>query len=179
MNILFVNEFSGFMLSLYRLKTRLKIRNRMSYDLLLEGLLSEKSSRLKYRKLISKGYKHVAVIAIILGLTACSVKNERYYLSHPQELQKALKVCPTRMSQELNCQQLEQIGNRMNRLAYQLQLNPQAFGNKILILQQVIANQRAELKKSLDKELQVSLAQNEHDLVGYLAVVKWLESPES
>lgn len=119
------------------------------------------------------------VILIALGLTSCNVKNEQYYLSKPKELQKALKACPNQAPQGLSCQQLEQIGDRMNRLAYQLQSNPQAFGNKILALQQTIASQQLELKKnSTNKELQASLAQNQHDLVDFLAVVKWLESPE-
>ncbi len=107
------------------------------------------------------------------------MKNEQYYLSKPKELQKALKACPNQAPQGLSCQQLEQIGDRMNRLAYQLQSNPQAFGNKILALQQTIAAQQLELKKNRTKELQASLAQNQHDLVDFLAVVKWLESPES
>ncbi|MCL9685822.1 lipoprotein [Legionella maioricensis] len=123
--------------------------------------------------------KYLVVILIALGLTSCNVKNEQYYLSKPKELQKALKACPNQAPQGLSCQQLEQIGDRMNRLAYQLQSNPQAFGNKILALQQTIASQQLELKKnSTNKELQASLAQNQHDLVDFLAVVKWLESPE-
>lgn len=124
--------------------------------------------------------KYLVVILIALGLTSCNVKNEQYYLSKPKELQKALKACPNQVPQGLSCQQLEQIGDRMNRLAYQLQSNPQAFGNKILALQQTIASQQLELKKnSTNKELQATLAQNQHDLVDLLAVVKWLESPES
>jgi hypothetical protein len=123
--------------------------------------------------------KYLVVILIALGLTSCNMKNEQYYLSKPKELQKALKACPNQAPQGLSCQQLEQIGDRMNRLAYQLQSNPQAFGNKILALQQTIAAQQLELKKNRTKELQASLAQNQHDLVDFLAVVKWLESPES
>ncbi|BCA95232.1 hypothetical protein TUM19329_15930 [Legionella antarctica] len=124
--------------------------------------------------------KYLVVILIALGLTSCNVKNEQYYLSNPKELQKALKACPNQTPQGLSCQQLEQIGGRMNRLAYQLQSNPQAFGNKILVLQQAISNQQLALKKnSSSKELQASLALNQRNLVDYMAVVKWLESPES
>src|SRR5580704_545717 len=59
----FANEFSAFMLLIYRLKTGLKTRNRMGYYSLLNRPLSDKSSRLKYRKLISKGYKTMLLIA--------------------------------------------------------------------------------------------------------------------
>jgi hypothetical protein len=56
----------------------------------------------------------------------------------------------------------------------------QAFGNKILSLQQTIAQQKSELEKNnSNQELKTSLDKNEHDLVEFLAVVKWLESPES
>ena len=120
------------------------------------------------------------VILIALGLTSCNEKNEQYYMSNPKELQKAIKGCPNEQPQGLNCKDLEQLGDRMNSLAYQLQSNPQGFGNKILALQQTIANQQSELKKDdANKELKTSLQQNQHDLVDFLAVVKWLESPES
>jgi len=64
-------------------------------------------------------------------------------------------------------------------LAYQLQYNPQGFGHKILALQQTIATQQSELTTNNSPELKTSLAQNKQDLAYYLAVVKWLESPES
>lgn len=123
--------------------------------------------------------KYLVVILIAFGLTSCNVKNEHYYLSNPKELQKAMKNCPNQHPQELSCEQIEQIAKRMNGLAYQLQSNPQDFGNKILILQQTVASQQLELKKSdSSQELKDSLKQNEHDLADLLAVVKWLESPE-
>ena len=123
--------------------------------------------------------KYLVIILIALGLTSCKTKNEHYYQSHPKELQQALKACPDQAPQGLTCQQLEQVGRRMNSLAYELQANPQAFGNKILSLQQAIATQHMELKKnSNNKELKISLAHNQRDLADYLAVVKWLESPE-
>ena len=62
-------------------------------------------------------------------------------------MQHAIKACPNQQPQGLTCQQIEEIGNRMNNLAYQLQLNPQGFGNKILTLQQTIAHQKQELQK--------------------------------
>lgn len=124
--------------------------------------------------------KYLVVVLIALGLTSCSAKNEQYYLSNPKELKQAIEACPQKKPEGLNCQQITQLGIRVNNLAYQLQANPQAFGNKILSLQQTIAKQQEQLKKDgSNQELKTSLAQNQHDLVEFLAVVKWLESPVS
>jgi|HubBroStandDraft_6_1064221.scaffolds.fasta_scaffold825073_2 hypothetical protein len=123
--------------------------------------------------------KYLVVILIAIGFTSCSEKNEHYYQLHPKELQNALKTCPNQGPQGVTCQQLDQLGKRMNSLAYELQSNPQAFGNKILTLQQTITNQGLELKKNNNQELKISLAQNQRDLADCMSVVKWLESPES
>lgn len=121
------------------------------------------------------------IILFSMGLTSCQLKkDEQFYLAHPKELQSALKSCPTDQPVNLSCSELEQIGSRMNSLAYQLQLSPQKFGNSILALQQKIAAQKIELKEAgTNADLQASIEQNQHDLKYYMAVVKWLESPES
>jgi hypothetical protein len=124
--------------------------------------------------------KYLVVILIALGLNSCNGKKEPYYMSHPKELQKAMQACPNQQPQGLSCQQIEQISNRLNSLAYQLQSNPQGFGNKILAMQQTIAKQEVELKtNTANYELKMSLQQNQHDLIDFLVVVKLLESPES
>lgn len=123
--------------------------------------------------------KYLLIILVALGLASCNTKDEHYYQSNLKELQHVLKACPEKAPKGVTCQQLEQIGRRMNSLGYELQANPQAFGNKILGLQQTIANQVKELEKnSNNEELKTSLAQNQRDLADYLSVVKWLESPE-
>jgi hypothetical protein len=123
--------------------------------------------------------KYLVVILIALGLVSCNAKNEHYYLTHPKELQSALKTCPNQQPKGLNCEQIEQLGGRINNLAYQLQSNPQGFGTKILALQQTIANQTKELKNSnANQDLKTTLKQNQRDLADCMAVVKWLESPE-
>lgn len=115
-----------------------------------------------------------------LGLASCTAKNEQYYRSHPKELQQALKACPNQQPEGLSCDGIKKLAGRMNELAYQLQYSPQGFGHKILALQETIAQQEIEYKKTPDAaNLKASLDQNKHDLVEYLAVVKWLESPES
>jgi hypothetical protein len=124
--------------------------------------------------------KYLVVILAVLGLASCTTKDEAYYRSNPKELQQAMKGCPQQTPEGVTCQQIEILGNRINNLAYQLQYNPQGFGHKILSLQQTIAGQEIELKTDkATPELKANLAQNKHDLVELLAVVKWLESPES
>lgn len=124
--------------------------------------------------------KYLVILFITLGLTACSEKNEQYYRSNPNELQTAMKGCPTVQPEGMNCKQIEALANRMNTLAYELQFNPQEFGNKILDIQQKIAKQKLDLAiDGKNEKLQADLKKNEHDLADYLAVVKWLESPES
>lgn len=123
--------------------------------------------------------KYFVVILIALGLASCHKKNEHYYMTHSKELQSAMKACPNKQPQGLTCEQVDQIGNRMNELGRELQSNPQAFGNKIMKLQETIAQQKLELKaNNTNSDLKLSLEKNQHVLVEFLAVVKWLESPE-
>jgi len=124
--------------------------------------------------------KCLVAILIVLGLTSCSKKDEHYYQTHAEVMQKAMKSCPDQQPAGLTCEQLENLATRMNNLAYQLQQSPQGFGNKILQLQETIANQQKQLKEdSVNSALQASLTQNKSDLEAHLAVVKWLESPTS
>ncbi|KTC89997.1 hypothetical protein OQJ18_06060 [Fluoribacter dumoffii] len=124
--------------------------------------------------------KYLAVLLVISGLTSCSAKNEHYYKSHPNELQQAIKSCPKRQPQGMTCEQLEALANRMNQLAYQLQLSPQGFGKKIISLQETIAKQQVRLKtETTNENLQADLTQNKRDLADHLAVVRWFESPTS
>lgn len=125
--------------------------------------------------------KYLVIILIGLGLSSCTTKNEQYYQLHPKELQKAIAMCTNHLlpKTSLTCDQLERINNTMNGLAFQLQINPQGFGNKIIKLQQNIATQQIEINNHSTGQLKDSLEKNKLDLAYYLAVVKWLESPES
>lgn len=123
--------------------------------------------------------KYLVLALMTLGLVSCTTKDEHYYRSHPHKLQQALKACPSQQPQGLNCEQLGRLGERMNSLAYQLQSSPQGFGAKILSLQEAIAQQEIALKDKPTVEANTLLAQKKHELAEYLAVVKWLESPES
>lgn len=124
--------------------------------------------------------KYLVVILAALTLVSCTTKDEHYYLTHPKMLEQALKACPGEQPQTMSCQQLARLAKKMNMLAYQLQGNPQGFGIKILELQQNIATQEEQLKQDqTNQELKELLEKNKEKLTQLLAVVKWLESPES
>lgn len=124
--------------------------------------------------------KCLVMVLVALGIVSCTVKNEQYYRSNPKELQAALKSCSDHQFQDTQCQQLQQLGQRMGTLAYQLQSSPQGFGTKILSLQEQIASQEQAMKSNhYTAEEQSILAHNKEDLAERLAVVKWLESPAS
>ncbi|MBA2656408.1 MAG: hypothetical protein H0U70_05420 [Tatlockia sp.] len=115
-----------------------------------------------------------------LFIVACSPQNEHYYQTHPQALQEALKNCPDRKPSQMSCEQLKALAVKTNELAYQLQASPQLFGKKILALQESIAAQKNELAAhSSQPELKASLENNKQLLTQYLAIARWLESPES
>lgn len=123
--------------------------------------------------------KCLAALLVVLGLTSCLAKNEHYYQTHPNELQQALKACPERHPQGLTCEQMDALATRMNKLAYQLQMSPQGFGQKILALQEAIANEQMQLTAENNEKLQASLTEKKRDLADHLAVVRWFESPTS
>lgn len=122
--------------------------------------------------------KIIVVSMLVLNLISCMERNEQYYREHPKELQEAVKSCSSNRAQDLNCETLSELSKRLNKLAYELQYSPQAFGLKILALQQTIANQETALNKHFSKSKQTALMKNKSDLADDLAVVKWLESPE-
>lgn len=124
--------------------------------------------------------KYLFLVFGLMGLTACQAKDGQYYRTHPKELQSALKACPEKKPDGISCEQLNDIGQRVNGLAYQLQANPQAFGSKILALQQQIAQINTQIKKDKsNSELQAKLDASKQELVDMMSIVKWLESPES
>lgn len=124
--------------------------------------------------------KYVVLVMASLWVAACSAHDERYYSLHPNALQKAISQCPKSQPIEVSCEQLKMVASRVNELANELRSNPQGYGKKILSLQEVIAKQESTLQKASDApELQSSIVENKKDLEERLAVVKWLESPES
>jgi hypothetical protein len=123
--------------------------------------------------------KYFIVVLIAIGLTSCNGGRGQHYLSNVNALQKALENCPQKSPPGLSCDKVKKIAIRMNDLVYELQSNPQTFGNKILTLQQGITNERIALKQdSNNDELKRSLQKDRQQLADSLTVVKWLESPQ-
>ena len=113
-------------------------------------------------------------------LIACSTKDEQYYRTHPKALKEAIKNCPAKQPSQLSCDQLAMIDSTVNDLAYQLQISPLAFGKKILVLQESLAKQQSDLKANPNQfELKQTIEKNKQQLAECLAIVRWLESPES
>ncbi|WP_167554560.1 hypothetical protein [Legionella israelensis] len=112
-------------------------------------------------------------------MTACAVKDKQYYQAHPEELQKALMGCPNQSPRYVSCSQLKSIALTFNELASQLQANPQKFGNKILELQQQIAQKKEQLKNNPEnkQEIQDALQKKQQELTDRLIMVKLFESP--
>ena len=124
--------------------------------------------------------KYVILVIASLWMAAVAAHNERYYSLHPIALQKAIKQCPEKHPATVSCEELNTVALRVNQLAYQLRSDPQGYGKKILALQETIAKQEAMLKNDPNRpELRASLDEHKRDLRESLAVVKWLESPES
>lgn len=117
---------------------------------------------------------------LILVLSACATSEKQYYQNNPKALQKAISACPAKHPSGISCDELANMASTMNQLAYQLQMNPQRFGKKILALQERLAVQQANLRtNSSQPDLKVAIEKNKQQLSEYLTVVKWLESPES
>lgn len=112
-------------------------------------------------------------------LLACSTQDKQYYRLNPQVLQQALQACPTHPPKQISCEELAVLALKVNYLGYQLQVNPQGFGKKILSLQEEFATQQQALLQSFQQPKLISLmAQTKQQLAEHLAIVKWLESPK-
>jgi hypothetical protein len=123
--------------------------------------------------------KYIVLAMISIWGTAYAAHDDYYFSLHPKVLQQALQTCPAKQPKGVNCDQLKNIALRVNESAYQLRLDPQAYGKKILLLQQTIAKQESDLQQQSNQPgLQSSLNENKQHLQERLAIVKWLESPE-
>ena len=124
--------------------------------------------------------KYILLLVASLWVAACAAHDERFYSLHPKALQQAIEKCPQQQPRDISCEQLKNIASRVNESAYQLRVNPQEYGQKILTLQEMIGKQEAALQKEANQpEIQSSLVENKRQLQDRLAIVKWLESPES
>ena len=118
--------------------------------------------------------KSIILSILCLLCIACTRSHPpQYYKTHPHELQLMLeqKCVINTASITNNCAALMNIAQQINQLAYELQLNPQLFGQKILHLQMT-------LSKQIHEHIEVSVINHtQQHLDIMLAMVKWLESP--
>lgn len=122
--------------------------------------------------------KRIGFILLSLWSVFAAAKDVSYYRVHPVELQLVLKACSDSPKLDEKCNDLQIIAQQLNAQAYELQSNPQQFGQTILHLQEMIAKATIELENTPSKsEIRTFLEENTAQLQQRLAVVKWLESP--
>lgn len=112
-------------------------------------------------------------------LNACQAHDAKYYQLNPKALQQAIKECPDKAPLDISCAELKTVAERVNALSYELQMNPQGFGRKILALQEELANQELKLTQNPKQDILVKkIKETKKQLAQRLAIVRWLESPE-
>lgn len=124
--------------------------------------------------------RYLLIAFIGFWVAACQAHDEHYYWLHPNALQTALTTCSQTKASQLPCERLSTLATYMSELAYELKISPQAFGQKILVLQETIAQQEDRLLSSAKQpSVEASLNENKQALQARLAIVRWLESPSS
>lgn len=122
--------------------------------------------------------KYIGFLLLSTWAAFAAAQDVSYYRVHPIELQSVLKQCSDNPKTDETCKQLQLIAQQFNEQAYELQSNPQQFGQVILHLQETIAKATIELEKTPSKsEIATFIAENTAQLQQRLAVVRWLESP--
>lgn len=122
--------------------------------------------------------RSLIISLLFLTVAACSNTDENYLLSNPGHLQKMLKNCPQSVPGAMSCESLEKTADKLNRLGFELRLDPQKFGQTILSLQESIAKEEKQCSvNGSSPESATSLQQHRQQLKERLAVVRWLLSP--
>ena len=119
-------------------------------------------------------------IFILMSLSASTgfAYDKDYYSLNPNALQEAVRACPSIKPKDATCEQVNEIATQMNDLAAELMTSPQAFGQKVLQLQQLIAKETYALKNApKSSNLYAEVEKHKQSLHERLAVIKWLESP--
>ena len=124
----------------------------------------------------------ILLCLVVIGMASCSTHNERWYMTHPKALQKALDACPEKSLQGFSCQQLKEVGKAINQYALILQRNPQAFGQKIIAMQTKIVALQQQLNSADSKEDKKRISSELSTLTDtlrlYMITVRLFESPE-
>lgn len=122
----------------------------------------------------------VMVLCVSVDANACISHDQGYFKTHPKALQEALTQCPDKAPKLVQCDELQKIAVKINDLVNELRMSPQGYGQTLLNLQEKIATQMASLPEASEKsELKDSLDKDNQELQERMAVVNWLESPES
>ncbi|KTD48959.1 secreted endonuclease [Legionella rubrilucens] len=112
-------------------------------------------------------------------LNSCAAHDERYYRLNPPELIDVMKACPEKQPRHLSCDELKPVFAEVSQMAYQLQINPQRFGSRILSLQEELGKQQALLEQNPNQpQLAADIEKKQQQLAELLAIVRWLEAPE-
>ena len=124
--------------------------------------------------------RYFVLASLLFSLMACTPsKDARYYRLHPQALQEALKNCPQSHPKHIACPELVMVADEVNTLAYQLQRDPQGFGNTILKAQAKLAHLLARaIKNDKSSALHAQIVRDKQKIAEYLSIVRWLESPQ-
>ena len=123
-------------------------------------------------------FNRMMLILLSLWSVNSAAHDASYYRVHPIQLQSVMKQCPDHPPESMTCVELQMIAQQTNTLAYELQTDPQQFGQRILALQEAIEKAKMQLQdKPSQPELIAFLDQNSAQLNERLAIVKWLESP--
>ena len=112
----------------------------------------------------------VCSILMSCQVMACTPLDTCYFKQNPKALQAAIAECPKKAPKGMTCDALQEIAINVNEWVYELRMNPQAFGNAILALQQALYQD--DLTSTQQKKIQ-------DELLERLAIVSWLESPGS
>ena len=102
-----------------------------------------------------------------------------YYWMHPNALKRALTACKNNNIASAQCTYLHKIAVKFNTLAYELNIDPLNYGQKILALQMQIATlQKLVQKHKLSAPEQDNLANAQQQLAERLLIIGSLASPE-
>lgn len=125
-------------------------------------------------------FKFISIIVLSFWVVGCTAQDANYYRLHPRALQDAIQTCPSSAPSGISCDALHHIAMELNAMASTLRRDPQAYGQAILSRQEAIAKQMTELEKNPQQlDIKTALDANKKALEQQLAIVKWLESPES
>lgn len=112
----------------------------------------------------------VSILSLCL-IGGCTSHQAAYYRHHPQAVFKALQACASgKQHLDPSCQDLESMAQVLRKWVSEVQSNPQSFGQEII---------QTQIRCAAVTLSEAEKMRCHHDLEMRLAVVKWLESPES